>query len=46
MSEIERITITLPADMTALVKGVVAGGDYASSSEVWLSGWMKWRIEG
>ncbi|PWC85423.1 CopG family transcriptional regulator [Azospirillum sp. TSH100] len=34
MAEIERLTITLPAAMAAAVKGAVAGGDYASSSEV------------
>jgi putative addiction module CopG family antidote len=34
MANIERLTITLPADMAALVKGAVAGGDYASTSEV------------
>ncbi|CAO3441382.1 ribbon-helix-helix protein, CopG family [Azospirillum endophyticum] len=34
MAEIERLAITLPAAMAAAVKGAVAGGDYASSSEV------------
>ncbi len=34
MAEIERMTITLPSDMAAVVKGAVEGGDYASSSEV------------
>ena len=27
MAEIERLTITLPQDMAAVVKGAVAGGD-------------------
>ena len=34
MAGIERLTVTLPADMAAVVKGAVAGGDYASASEV------------
>jgi len=34
MSAIERMTITMPADMAAQVKGAVEGGDYASTSEV------------
>jgi antitoxin ParD1/3/4 len=34
MSEIERMTITLPAEMAAVVKGAVEAGDYASTSEV------------
>jgi antitoxin ParD1/3/4 len=33
MPEIERLNITLPSEMAAVVKGAVAGGDYASSSE-------------
>jgi len=34
MGDIERLTITLPAEMAELVKGAVDDGDYASSSEV------------
>jgi antitoxin ParD1/3/4 len=34
MAEIERMTITLPSDMAAAVRGAVEGGDYASASEV------------
>ena len=34
MAEIERLTITLPREMAAIVKGAVDAGDYASSSEV------------
>ena len=34
MSEIERLTITLPADMAATLRTAVSHGDYASSSEV------------
>ena len=32
MAEIERMTITLPSDMAAVVRAAVDGGDYASSS--------------
>jgi len=31
---IERMTITMPADMAAIVKAAVETGDYASTSEV------------
>ena len=34
MAGIERMTITMPADMAAVVKAAVEGGDYASTSEV------------
>ena len=34
MSEIERMTITVPAKMAAALKAVVAEGEYASTSEV------------
>ncbi|MFZ1318393.1 MAG: type II toxin-antitoxin system ParD family antitoxin [Candidatus Nitrotoga sp.] len=34
MSNIERVTITMPSDMAAIVKAAVEHGDYASTSEV------------
>jgi antitoxin ParD1/3/4 len=34
MSNIERVTITMPSDMAALVKAAIEHGDYASTSEV------------
>lgn len=34
MSTIERMTITVPAEMAAAVRNAVAGGEYASTSEV------------
>lgn len=34
MSAIERLTITVPAEMAATLREAVAGGDYASTSEV------------
>jgi antitoxin ParD1/3/4 len=43
LSDIERMTITLPADMAATVKGAVGGGDYASSSEVVREALRDWK---
>ncbi|MBO0906213.1 type II toxin-antitoxin system ParD family antitoxin [Jiella sonneratiae] len=34
MSSIERMTITVPAEMAAALKAAVAEGEYASTSEV------------
>jgi len=45
MAEIERLTITLPAEMAALVKGAVEGGDYASSSEVVREALRDWKMK-
>jgi antitoxin ParD1/3/4 len=45
MAEIERMTITLPSDMAALVKGAVEGGDYASSSEVVREALREWKMK-
>ncbi|MBK1836070.1 ribbon-helix-helix protein, CopG family [Azospirillum sp. YIM B02556] len=45
MAEIERLTITLPAAMAAAVKGAVAGGDYASSSEVIREALRDWVVK-
>ena len=44
MSEIERLTITLPAEMAATVKEAVEGGDYASSSEVIREALREWKL--
>ena len=44
MAEIERLTITLPAEMAALVKEAVAGGDYASASEVIRDALRDWKM--
>ncbi len=44
MGAIERLTITVPAEMAATVKSAVEGGEYASTSEVIrdaLRGWMR-----
>ena len=45
MSEIERMTITLPSDMAAVVKGAVEGGDYATSSEVVREALRDWKMK-
>ena len=44
MGILERLTITVPAEMVATIKAAVDGGDYASTSEVIrdaLRGWMR-----
>ena len=45
MAKIERLTITLPHDMAAVVKGAVEGGDYASSSEVVREALRDWKMK-
>lgn len=45
MAEIERLTITLPSEMAAVVRGAVEGGDYASSSEVVREALRDWKMK-
>ena len=45
MAEIERVTITLPAEMAADVRSAVEGGDYASTSEVVREALRDWRLK-
>src|SRR5215469_10503100 len=45
MAEIERMTITLPADMAAVVKSAVDSGDYASTSEVVREAVRDWKTK-
>jgi len=45
MAGIERMTVTLPAEMATLVKGAVDGGDYASSSEVIREALRDWKLK-
>jgi antitoxin ParD1/3/4 len=45
MAEIERLTITLPADMAAVVKAAVAEGSYASTSEVIREAIRDWKMK-
>ena len=45
MAEIERLTVTLPAAMAALVKSAVDAGDYASTSEVVRAALRDWKMK-
>ena len=45
MSEIDRLTITLPAELVAIVQGAVERGDYASSSEVVREALRDWKVK-
>jgi antitoxin ParD1/3/4 len=45
MTAIERMTVTLPADMAAVVKDAVDEGDYASSSEVVREALRDWKTK-
>jgi antitoxin ParD1/3/4 len=45
MSEIERMTITMPAEMAAVVKSAVDAGDYASTSEVVRAALRDWKMK-
>ena len=45
MPDIERLTITMPAEMAAFVKDAVEGGDYASSSEVVREALRDWKAK-
>jgi antitoxin ParD1/3/4 len=45
MAEIERLTITLPHEMAAIVKSAVDAGDYASSSEVVRAALRDWKLK-
>jgi len=45
VSEIERLTITLPTDMASVVRHAVAEGDYASTSEVVREALRDWKMK-
>ena len=45
MSNVEKISIALPSEMTALVKEAVAAGEYSSSSEVIRDALRVWKFE-
>lgn len=45
MPTIERMTVTMPADMAAAIKGAVDSGDYASTSEVVREALRDWRTK-
>jgi antitoxin ParD1/3/4 len=45
MSDIERVTVTMPAEMAAAVKSAVDAGDYASTSEVVRAALCDWKMK-
>ena len=45
MADIERFTITLPAEMAAIVRRAVADGGYASVSEVVREALRDWKMK-
>ncbi len=45
MAEVERLTVTMPADMLAIVKAAVDVGDYASTSEVIREALRDWKMK-
>jgi antitoxin ParD1/3/4 len=45
MSDIERMTITLPASLAGFVKKTVHKGDYASSSELIREALRDWKLK-
>lgn len=45
MPTIERLTVTMPADMAALIKAAVEDGDYASNSEVIREALRDWKVK-
>lgn len=42
MANIERMTVTMPAEMAAILRQTVAGGEYASTSEVVREALREW----
>jgi antitoxin ParD1/3/4 len=42
---IERLTVTMPAEMATVVKGAVESGDYASTSEVVREALREWKTK-
>jgi putative addiction module CopG family antidote len=45
MPEIERLTITMPPELTAVVRQAVETGDYASTSEVVRAALRDWKLK-
>ena len=43
MAEIERLTVTMPAELAGVIKEAVADGDYASTSEVVREAVRDWK---
>ena len=45
MTEIERLTITMPPELAAVVRQAVETGDYASTSEVVRAALRDWKLK-
>jgi antitoxin ParD1/3/4 len=45
MPTIERLTVTMPTELAALIKAAVQEGDYASSSEVIREALRDWQVK-
>lgn len=45
MTGIERLTVTLPSEMTAIIKEAVVVGDYVSTSEVVHEAVRDWKMK-
>ena len=45
MADIERLTVTLPAEMAAIIRHAVESGDYASTSEVVREAVRDWKTK-
>ena len=45
MADVERLTVTMPTEMLAVVKAAVNDGDYASSSEVIREALRDWKMK-
>ena len=45
MADVERLTVTMPTEMLALVKAAVNDGDYASTSEVIREALRDWKMK-
>ncbi len=45
MSTIERLTVTMPADMAAMIRAAVDEGEYASTSEVIRESLRDWKLK-
>ncbi len=45
MADLEHLTITLPADMAAVIKGAIEDGDFACSSDVIRAALRDWKVK-
>jgi antitoxin ParD1/3/4 len=45
MPDLERLTVTMPADLASIIRAAVAGGDYASTSEVVREALRDWKLK-